>query len=355
MADVFTVLVTNALHPDGQRMLDEAGVRTVLAPDASPETLRRLAREADGIIVRAQLPDDICQHGPRLRGIVRHGVGLDFIPVEAATAHGVPVANLPGCNTQAVAEYVIAQLFNLRRPLLAVDARLRSDGWDKARALPMGGQPADSRPAGVGDVMAQAEGGCVRKRLPAAGFSELGGTVLGILGVGNVGARVARIARALDMHVMGLSRPGDDLPSGVEGVSLDELFARADALVLSCALTPETRGIVDARRLATMKPGAVVINASRGPVIDTPALADALRQGRIAGAALDVYDAHPLTPDSPLFDCPNLLMSPHIAAITTTSMRAMSVGAVEEMLRIAAGQEPANLVNPDYRKQRGQS
>lgn len=322
MADQPRVLVTNALHPDGAKMLDDAGVVTVLAPDTSAATLKRLAAEVDGIIVRAQLPDDICDGAPQLKGIVRHGVGLDFIPVAAATAHGVPVANLPGCNTQAVAEYVIAQLLNLRRPLFAADARLRSDGWDTARALPMQG----------------------------AGFSELGGTTLGILGVGNVGSRIAGIAQAIGMKVIGVD-PGR-VPQGVEAVSMDELFARADALVLSCALTPETRGIVNTARIATMQPHAVIINASRGPVIDTAALVDALKTGRIAGAALDVYESHPVQPDSPLFGCPNLLMTPHIAAITTTSMRAMSVGAVGEMLLILAGEEPQNLVNPDYRKQR---
>jgi D-3-phosphoglycerate dehydrogenase len=354
MAEGQTVLLTNALHPDGQRMLDEAGVRSVLAPDVAADTLRRLALEVDGIIVRAQLPADICDHAPRLKGIVRHGVGLDFIPVEAATAAGVPVANLPGCNTQAVAEYVIAQLLNLRRPLLAVDAKLRSDGWDKARALPLGGGAKAASASNVDEVLARAEGCWVRKRMPAAGFSELGGTVLGILGVGNVGARIARIAQAIGMTVIGVCRDPSEVPAGVEAVSMDELFARADALVLSCALTPETRGIVNAARIATMKPGAVVINASRGPVIDTAALVSALHEGRIAGAALDVYDQHPIEPGHPLFDCPNLLMTPHIAAITTTSMRAMSVGAVGEMLRILSGREPEHLVNSDYRKNRGQ-
>jgi D-3-phosphoglycerate dehydrogenase / 2-oxoglutarate reductase len=323
MAELKTVLATNPLHPEGQAML--AGkVRLVTAPDTRFETLNALAADVHGIVVRAQLPDDICDHGLKLEGLVRHGVGLDFIPVEAATRKGVAVANLPGCNTQTVVEYVFAQLLNLRRPLVMVDGALRERGWDEARGL-------------------------------ANNFGELGGTTLGIVGVGTIGSRIATIATAVGIKVIGVSRPQDPIPVGVERVSVDELFARADAVVLSCALTPETRGIANAARIASMKPTAILVNASRGPVLDTAALVEALQQRRIAGAALDVYDSHPLPPSHPLFACPNLLMTPHIAAITATSFRAMSVGACAEMLRILDGEEPNNLVNPDYRKYKAQS
>lgn len=323
MAELKTVLATNALHPAGVAML-EGRVRLITAPDARFETLNAMVSEADGIIVRAQLPDDICEHGARLMGLVRHGVGLDFIPVEAATRKGIAVANLPGCNTQTVAEYVFAQLLNLRRPLVRVDGVLRSQGWDKARAM-------------------------------ANDFAELGGSVLGIVGVGTIGSRLAAIAAAFGMRVIGVSRPVDPMPAGVERVPIDELFWRAEAIVLSCALTPETRGIANAARIRSMKSTAVLVNASRGPVLETAALIDALREGRIAGAALDVYDTHPLPPSHALFECPNLLMTPHIAAITSTSYRAMSVGACAEMLRILDGKEPQNLVNPEYRKHKASS
>ncbi len=320
MAELQTVLATNALHPDAAAML-EGRVRLVTAPDARFDTLRALVADVDGVIVRAQLPDDICDHGPKLKGLVRHGVGLDFIPVDAATRKGVAVANLPGCNTQTVAEYCFAQLLSLRRPLGKADAMLRSAGWDRARAM-------------------------------ASDFAELGGTTLGILGVGAVGTRIAGIAAAFGMKPIGASRPSDPMPPAVERVSTDELFARADALILSCALTPETRGIANAARIRSMKPHAVLINASRGPVVETAALVEALKAGRIAGAALDVYDVHPLDPNHELLSCPNVLLTPHIAAITATSYRAMGVGAVAEMLRILAGDEPQNLVNPDYRQHR---
>ena len=128
------VLLTNAMHPDGEAIL-APHVRLITAPDAQPETLRKWAAEADGIIVRAKLPDDIVDHAPRLKAMVRHGVGLDFIPVAAATARGVAVANLPGSNTNAVAEYVMSALMHLRRPLLRLDTQLRGEGWAAARAV----------------------------------------------------------------------------------------------------------------------------------------------------------------------------------------------------------------------------
>jgi D-3-phosphoglycerate dehydrogenase len=318
MPDKPIVLLTNAMHPHGEAIL-APHVRLIVPPDARPETLREWARDADGIIVRAKLPDDIVEHAPRLKGIVRHGVGLDFIPVAAATARGIAVANLPGSNTNAVAEYVISALMHLRRPLQRVDGRLRSEGWAASRAA-------------------------------ADGLTEWSGSVLGILGVGTIGRCIANIARdGFGMTVLGTSRRKGSLPAGIQEVSLEDLFARSDAIAVCCALTDETRGLVNRDLIGRMRPSAVLVNVSRGAVIETPALIDALRSRKIAGAALDVFDVQPLPPDDALFDCPNLLLTPHTAGITATSGRAMAVGAAEEMLRILRGQQPLNLVNPAYK------
>jgi D-3-phosphoglycerate dehydrogenase len=317
MPDRPIVLLTNAMHPDGEAIL-APHVTLIVPPDARPETLREWAKDADGIIVRAKLPDDIVEHAPRLKGIVRHGVGLDFIPVAAATARGIAVANLPGSNTNAVAEYVMSALMHLRRPLQQVDGRLRSEGWAASRAA-------------------------------ADGLIELRGSVLGILGVGTIGRRIANIARdGFGMTVLGTSRRKGSLPAGIQEVSLDDLFARSDAIAVCCALTDETRGLVSRALIDRMRPSAVLVNVSRGAVIETPALIDALRSRKIGGAALDVFDVQPLPSDDVLFDCPNLLLTPHTAGITATSGRAMAVGSAEEMLRILRGQQPLNLVNPAY-------
>jgi D-3-phosphoglycerate dehydrogenase len=251
--------------------------------------------------------------------MVRHGVGLDFIPVAAATARGVAVANLPGSNTDAVAEYVMSALMHLRRPLLRLDTQLRGEGWLAARAS------ADS-------------------------LSELSASTLGILGVGTIGRRIAGIARdGFGMKVIGASRRKGSLPPGIEEVSLPDLFAQSDAIAVCCALTDETRGMVNRDLLGRMRPHAVLVNVSRGAVIDTSAIIDALRSNKIGGAALDVFDVQPLPPDDALFDCPNLLLTPHTAGITATSSRAMAVGSAEEMLRILRGEAPLNLVNPAYK------
>jgi D-3-phosphoglycerate dehydrogenase len=318
MPDKPIVLLTNAMHPDGEAIL-APHVKMIVPPDARPETLREWAGNADGIIVRAKLPDDIVDHAPRLKGIVRHGVGLDFIPVAAATARGIAVANLPGSNTNAVAEYAMSALMHLRRPLQRVDGRLRSEGWAASRAA-------------------------------ADGLTELSGSTLGILGVGTIGRRIADIARdGFGMRLLGTSRRKGSLPAGIEEVAIEDLFARSDAIAVCCALTDETRGMVSRDLIGRMRPSAVLVNVSRGAVIETPALVDALQSQRIGGVALDVFDVQPLPANDALFDCPNLLLTPHTAGITATSGRAMAVGSAEEMLRILRGEQPLNLVNPAYK------
>jgi D-3-phosphoglycerate dehydrogenase / 2-oxoglutarate reductase len=311
------VLLTNTIHPDGETIL-RAHAQVVTAADANADTLRLAIKDVDGVIVRAPLPDDITDHAPRLKGLVRHGVGLDFISVVNATRNGVMVANLPGSNTHAVAEYFFSALFHIRRPLGRIDARLREDGWNSARPL-------------------------------ADDSTEIGGTTLGILGLGAIGRRIAQIARGFGMNVLGVARnPIHD--EGIRQVSMHDMFSRSDAIAICCSLTDETRGIVNARLIAAMKRTACLVNVARGPVVQTMPLIDALRSGAIAGAATDVYDSHPIPSGAPLFDCPNLLMTPHVAGITASAMRAMSVGAAEEMIRILRGERPHNLVNPECLK-----
>lgn len=308
------VLLTNPIHPALQPVLAEQ-CDTVLAPDTSAATLTRLVADVDALMVRAQLPPTIFDKAPKLRAVVRHGVGLDMIPVEAATAKGIPVANLPGSNTQAVVEYCLAAMLQLRRNLAGLDASLRQHGWAKARPLADPG-------------------------------TELGGSTLGIVGVGAIGSRLASIAGALGMRVLGLTRRPDSLPPGVQAADKETVFAQSDVVVLACPLNEQTRGLVDAATLASMKSNALLINVSRGPVIDTPALLAALRAGRLGGAALDVHDKQPLTGSEPVFDAPKLLLTPHVAGITDTSMRAMSEGAVATVLALLRGERPSNVVNP---------
>ena len=316
MTSLPLVLITAPIHRDAEAML-RPHARLVSAPDTGAATIRSLAADAVGMIVRSQLPDDIMDHAPHLRGIVRHGVGLDWVPLAAATARKIPVANLPGSNTQAVAEYVFATLFHLRRQVGPIDGWLRASGWAAAKAR-------------------------------ASDMAEIGGGTLGVLGTGEIGRRVATIARGgFGMRVLGHSRGNADHGGLIEPVTRDALFARSDVVVVACALTEATRGMVDARLLGLMRPSAMLINVARGAILDTDATVAALRAGAIAGAALDVFEVQPLAPDHPLHGCPNLLLTPHIAGTSSTSLRTMGIGSAEEMLRILRGEPPLNLVNPE--------
>lgn len=314
--DLPLIVLTNPIHREAVALLGQEA-RVITAENTRPDTLRHLAAEAVGLIVRAQLPDDILDHAPRLRGIVRHGVGLDFVPLEAATARGIPVANLPGSNTQAVAEYVFAALFHLRRRLGALDRTMRETGWLPAKSL-------------------------------ASDLGEIAGTTIGILGTGEIGRRVAAIARhGFGMRVLGHSRSARSHDGLFEPVDRETLFSGSDAVIVACPLTPETRGLVDEDLIGRMRPNAVLINVARGPIVREDALAAALSAGTFAGAALDVFEVQPLPEEHPYFACPNLLLTPHVAGTSANSLRVMGLGAAEEMLRILRGEPPRNLVNPD--------
>ena len=315
MSKRFKVLLTNPIHPDcHQALIKECEV--VVAPDIKPETLKGLISDCDGLIVRCQLPQDIFDNAQQLKAVVRHGVGLDFIPVEAATKKGIPVANLPGSNTNAVVEYCLSTIFYFRRRLDLIDLRLRSEGWAKTRPL-------------------------------ADPSTEIAMTTLGIIGFGAIGSKLADAAAGLQMKTIALTRRPESLPSGVHAVTKVELFSQSDVIVVCCPLNEETRGLVDQASISMMKPNAILINISRGPVVDTQSIISALKVGAIAGAAMDVHDQQPLSGQEAVFDCPNLLLTPHIASITASSMKGMSEGSVKTILAILNGDQPKNVVNPE--------
>lgn len=313
MAALPIVALTSPIHPQAQeRLARVAEIR--IAKDSGPDALRDVVREAQGLIVRNHLPDDIFDHAAHLRSVVRHGVGLDMIPVERATARGIVVANLPGSNTTAVVEYCLAAMLHLRRRLTDMDSVLRSKGWSSARSLADDG-------------------------------TELRATTCGIVGVGAIGARLAGVVQALGMQTIGLTRRPDALPGGVKAVDKATLMRESDVIVMCCPLTPETRGMIDAAALARARPNAILINVARGPVVDTAALIDALARGALGGAALDVHDVQPLPVDAAIFSAPNVLLTPHVAGSTATSMQRMSAGAVDDMIKLLRGEAPSHPVN----------
>jgi D-3-phosphoglycerate dehydrogenase len=288
----------------------------VVAPDIKSETLKSLISDCDGLIVRCQLPQDIFDGAKQLKAVVRHGVGLDFIPVDAATKKRIPVANLPGSNTNAVVEYCLAAIFYFRRHLDLINSQLRIQGWAKARPQ-------------------------------ADPSTEIATTTLGIIGFGAIGSKLANAAAGLQMKTIALTPRPEVLPSGVRSATKAQLFSQSDVIVVCCPLNEKTRGLVDQVSISMMKPNAILINIARGPVVDTLAIIKALKAGGIAGAAMDVHDQQPLTGEEAVFDCPNLLLTPHIASITSSSMRGMSEGSVKTILAILKGNHPDNIVNPE--------
>jgi D-3-phosphoglycerate dehydrogenase len=310
------VLCTLPMHAAGRALL-EPDADVVDAPDSRADSLVGLMREADYLVVRTALPPDLLEHPHSLRGIVRHGSGLDMIPMEDATRQGIPVANVPGANAQAVAEYVVASLFGLARRGAQIDATLRAKDWSAARS--MSGSPM-----------------------------ELAGKTIGIVGVGDIGTRIAHICHAgLGMDVVGYQPDPSRFPSFVRSATLDELLARSDFVSLNCPLTPATRRLIDSRRLGLMKRTAFLVNAARGEVVDEAALAVALSHRAIAGAALDVYAEQPIPRTHPFLSLDNVLLTPHVASLTQESYEKMSVGTALQILQLMRGQRPTHLVNPE--------
>jgi (S)-sulfolactate dehydrogenase len=249
--------------------------------------------DADALIVRnkTQVDRNVVADAPRLRVVGRLGVGLDNIDLAACKARGIEVIPATGANAQAVAEYVIATAMLLLRGAYASTQAVASGAWPRT-ALSNG--------------------------------REIAGKTLGIVGFGGIGRLTGRLARALGMDVLGFDAqiPAHDAcwaHESTRSVDLNTLLSSADVITLHVPLTPQTRNLIDDARLAQMKAGAILINTARGGVVDEVALAGALRSGRLGGAALDVFDREPLAAGSPLADCPNLLLTPHVAGVTAES------------------------------------
>ena len=313
------VLIVDPIAAAGEEVL----VRTaevLRAPDSAPETIRRLAARAEGIITRSKLPDDLFDAGPRLRAVAIHGTGTDLVPLEAATARGVMVSNIPGGNAQSVAEYCAMAMLMLARNIAAITSSLRSGTWDAARAL-------------------------------GAHSHEIGAMTLGIVGVGAIGTKLAGIARnGFGMRVLGNQRRLDRLPVEAEASTLESLLKESDFVVVTCPLTAQTHHLIDRSKLEKMRPTAWLINVGRGPVVEETALIAALQERRIAGAMLDVYEHYRLEPGHPFFALDNVILTPHLSGMTQESRARMSVAAAEEMLRMLAGEPPRNFVNPEARR-----
>ncbi|MBC7803261.1 MAG: hydroxyacid dehydrogenase [Candidatus Parcubacteria bacterium] len=310
------VLLVDPIDPSAVSLLRER-VEVIVCSEASFDGIRRDGRDADAVITRSRLPDDFFEHARKVRAAMIHGTGMDLVPIEAATAHGVAVSRLPGGNAQSVAEYCVMAMLMLGRNALEITTKIKTLPWDETRLL-------------------------------GARAHEISAMTVGIVGVGEIGRRVARICRhGFGMRVLGQQRRMDQLGPDAEPAALDRILDASDFIVLACPLTPETQHLFNRDRLSRMKSSAWLINVGRGAVIDEAALVEALRDGRIAGAMLDVYEHYRLAPGHPLFSLPNAVLTPHLAGMTQESRKRMGAAAAEETLRMLSGEPPKNFVNPE--------
>ena len=267
--------------------LDEVAFASY-ARASDAETLIEEARDADAVIIaNMPFPDAVIAACPRLRFIDVAFTGVDHVGLDAAKKAGIRVSNASGYSNEAVSELVICTALSLLRHIAQVEARLRSGG---------------TKDGLVG--------------------SELKGKTVGIIGYGHIGRRTGELLHAFGCRILAQCRHRhDDLPPWVEQVSQDDLLRRSDIVILHCPLNDSTRGMIDHEKLSLMKRSALLINVARGPVTNEDDLARALQEGLIAGAAIDVFSAEPpLSPETPLLQAPNTLLTPHIAFATKESM-----------------------------------
>jgi len=297
------VLVCDPIHEEGIEKLKRAGFEVDVNPTITPEQLRKAVSNYDALIVRSRtkVTKEIIEAGKRLKVVGRAGAGLDNIDVETAERKGIIVLNSPEALAEAVAELTIGLIISLARNIPFADRTIKEGKWAKKELT---------------------------------GW-ELKDKTLGTIGLGNVGERVARIARALGMKIFIAKRtpPTPELLKELEAefVPLKELLKRSDIVTIHVPLTPQTNRMIGANELQLMKNGAFLINTSRGAIVDEKALLEALKSGKLGGAALDVYEVEP-PKDLELVKLPNVVCTAHIGAQTEEAQKVAGVMIAEKII-----------------------
>ncbi len=315
------VLITSIFLQPGDKVdrhLREIGFETAHHPLTGRRTedeLIALLHGIDGAIVSVDpFTDRVLATAPQLKVISRTGVGYDAIDVKAATARGVVVTTTPGVNRDAVADLALALILCCARRLRENLAEVSRGGWKRHEGV------------------------------------DLAGKTLGIVGLGTIGKEVAQRAKAFKMRIVAYD-VAQDLPfaeaTGVAYRSLTDLLRQSDFVSIHCFLNETTRHLINAERLALMKPTAFLVNTARGGLVDTEALCRALREKRIAGAALDVVEEEPLPADSPLRAFDNVYQTPHAAGSTSDARERSGAMAAENLIRALRGERPVGIVNPE--------
>lgn len=316
------VLITDYVWPSVEperAVLAEIGAELVVAPDGSEETLASLAGDVDGILTCfAQVTEAVVRAAEQCVVIGRYGVGVDNIAVDTATELGIAVTYVPDYCVEEVSDHVMALLLAWNRRIVQFHGMVKASGWDSVSLT-------------------------VR-------MMRLRGKKLGIVGFGRIGRSVCAKARAFGLEVLTHDPFVSDEVAAEHGARLSDmptLLAESDFVTLHAPLVPETRNMIGGAELEMMKSEAFLINAARGPLIDEDALYEALSQGTIAGAGVDVLVDPAPPPDHPLLKLDNLLVTPHVAFFSQESTLELEERAAGEVARVLKGQMPDNLVNPD--------
>ena len=306
-----------SIHPEAQKLLD-GKFENITAPDSEQETLRKLAEDADAIIMRTNttLTADIIAGAKNLKIVSRTGAGVDNVDVKAAAERGILVCNVVGVNTAAVVEHTVSFILALAKQHFRMDRAVRAGDW-KIR----------------------------NKKIPM----EVEGKTFGIIAMGNIGSRVAKVMHDFfGMKILACDPFVQDKFTGYDYTftnDLKELFRQADFVSVHCPNIPETQGLVSKELLALMKSSAFLINTARGGVVDQTALTDALKDGRIAGAALDVFQPEPPSADDELLSLENVICTPHCAALTEETTKKVAIEAAQAVIDFFDGKQPKWVYN----------
>lgn len=317
----FKVLIPRKVTPEGIEYMRAHGCEVDAREEMSATELKAAITDYDAVLLRTDvLDEETIRSAKNLKIIARHGVGFDNIDIEAATAHGVYVTYTPSANINSVAEHVTGLLLAVSRQIVKVDKAVRQGNF------------------GVRDNSTG---------------TELKGKTLGIIGLGNIGKLVARkCALGFDMNVIAYDPyakpPEEEYISKVE--EIDDLLQQADFISLHLPYNKALHHFINEEKLNLMKPGAFLINAARGGLVDETALYKTLAEKRIVGAALDVFEQEPVSADHPLLELDNLVVTPHIAALTQEALITMSLDCAKEIVRVKNNEEPLMCINKEQLK-----
>jgi D-3-phosphoglycerate dehydrogenase len=318
------ILITEPIHQTGLDLLKEKV--EILGPELMARgEYKKLLPEISGIIVRAwKIDDHFYENGESLGVISKHGTGVDNIDIPKATKKGIAVTNTPTANVNAVAEYAVSLMLSLTRRICEAAASMKGEGGDDGKYKIVG--------------------------------SELQGKTLGIIGLGNIGKSVAKkCIHGFGMRVIGYDPYADADEVSQGGVTpvgtVDDILRGSDYVTLHLPLTKSSRDLITLREIRRMKKSAIIVNTSRGGIVNEQDLARALNENLIAGAAVDVFEQEPPGPDNPLFAAPNVLLTPHIGGQTGESLKRMAEQSVKNLLLFLDGKQPENILNPEVLRQ----